>query len=720
MNVSLERVSSRAWLLSLAMVIGSTGLGVASLSPPEIEPVGDVAPGSGPVAGNRGRDVTGPAPVPDEAAPAAAEFVEVWHDPGVGGSERPEAGASDPRENLGRGRDRRGCPEHPYPCGGEWPGGLEGPFELREVQELRIISHDGTVLHGWVGLPDVPPAVKVPVALHSSPYLGGCSVSPFWGVFCDDAPSNDSWWQQSSGSGSRAWGVDPIELIRRGYAAAFFSVRGTGSSGGCLDLQGPDEQRDQAVLVETLAGQKWSNGRVAMGGVSWPGTTPLEAAVQHPSALKTVVVGGIVSDAYTFNATPQGAYATQAGPFWAGAIPSVTAVPHLGSGVEHGLVGYAGVAPERACPELAEMLTTLTAGGISDDRNGPFYASRRLVERFPEITAAVLLTHGFFDNSGHAYQADAVWSLLQDAPRRQITGQWGHSFPVADHGANLDPSWTHNTWPDLLFGWLDFWLKGLGDPSDLRLQTVDYQDDLGRWHTSTAWPPHMKRQEVLYLAGHLLSSQPDGHPRRFRSTPNLFNSPRGAKGVGFPIRPWSPLCPPLGQTEDATGVVYLSQPFDQDVVVAGNPFAYLQLESDLAGGIVTLRLTDLGPDFSCDPLGQATGARVLTWGGADLRFHQGGYLGRDFPTGTATPVRIDLLQGAHVLRAGHRLALEVSYGETHTEYSGQPYTPQITLHPTSHLVLPVTQGSLGGTAPTVDYPPRPFVPVPDEQKRRPR
>lgn len=46
---------------------------------------------------------------------------------------------------------------------------------------------------------------------------------------------------------------------------------------------------------------------------------------------------------------------------------------------------------------------------------------------------------------------------------------------------------------------------------------------------------------------------------------------------------------------------------------------------------------------------------------------------------------------------------------------GQPYSPDITVHAdpgreSSHLVIPVVEGSLGGKRPKLDYPPRPFLP----------
>lgn len=146
------------------------------------------------------------------------------------------------------------------------------------------------------------------------------------------------------------------------------------------------------------------------------------------------------------------------------------------------------------------------------------------------------------------------------------------------------------------------------------------------------------------------------------------------------------------------------------VLVAGNPFAFLRITSDQPGGLVGLHLFDIGPEFRCRD-GFASDARRLSTGVADLRFHAGNLRGRDFPVGSATDVRVDLTNLAAVLEPGHRLGLSVSHGD-YLERAGQPYAPNITVHAeASHVVVPVAGGSgFGGAPPTLDYPPRPFLP----------
>ena len=61
--------------------------------------------------------------------------------------------------------------------------------------------------------------------------------------------------------------------VPKGYARAVADVLGTRGSTGCWDYGGAKEQQSGKDVVEYLAKQSWSNGRVGMTGVSYEGTT---------------------------------------------------------------------------------------------------------------------------------------------------------------------------------------------------------------------------------------------------------------------------------------------------------------------------------------------------------------------------------------------------------------------------------------------------------------
>jgi len=578
------------------------------------------------------------------------------------------------------------------------------------VEHVQVPSFDGTLLDGWLVRPaNVPQDTKLPIVLWSGPYFGQCDFYPFP---TDEPPPRCHY---GTGDDPDLWDNDtlseavPVDfLLAHGYAVAIFNVRGTGNSGGCFSWLGPAEQRDQAFLVEWLAKLPWSNGRIGMMGLSYHGTTPWEAAVQNPPHLKTIVVAGMIGDAYEFSHSPEGA----TGPatisvFDNNFVMRTTLSPPINSPPPHWTVEHFPVLPERLCPDLVQFMTDDASGLATDIRDPSFWEARDLYPRFPQIKSAVFLTHGFQDLwlSGHQFQEDPVWRMLAKAPKRMLEGQWQHEFPNFD---DFKPDWALSDWNDRLLGWLDFWLKGDGRGKAPGQGLVDYQDGTGAWHSSTAWPPAEAHSQVLYLSDGKLAPQPGSAAgsESFRSYPQ-------AEKLAVPelyACPQNLVSDQLGPG----GITYVTAPVAQPTLVAGNAFAYLSLESDLPGGQAGAFLYDIGPNFSCNSDGTVTDVRALATGAADLRFYHGNYLGTPFPTGQPTRVRIDLTNLAEVLQPGHRLGLSVSYGDYLERIN--PYTPELTVHAdgglqASQLIVPVVSGGFGGKAPKISYPPRPFVPT---------
>jgi putative CocE/NonD family hydrolase len=598
-----------------------------------------------------------------------------------------------------------------------WPEGLSGPFELAEVRHVFAPMSDGTLLEGWIGLPDLPDGVGAPTLVSTSPYYGYCPANlPGFGppYGCQPTPGDPAWWTDESlfEAVYPHWGMAPVDLVREGYAVAFFSVRGTGSSGGCFDWYGPRTRRDHGELVEWLAAREWSSGRVGAGGLSLPAVGAELAAVEAPEALRAVVIAGVLSDLYTFHRTPQGAQRT----LWPVGLTNIaTQTSFTGfaraDDPAGGLAGFLAVAPERLCDDTADVMTQHVEDVAVADRDAAFYDARRLADDLGDVEAAVLLAQGYFD--GWVFEDDSFYGALESAPRRRITGPWPHQFPTAD-ATTFPGSWDRSTWPEIVVGWLDHWVKGV-DTSP-RVGVVDYQDLDGTWRSSAEWPPERARDEVLYLVDGELQPTPGEGSESFLSAPNLWNSPRGANAIGFPYRPHAPLCEPEG-VEFGTGLVYVTAAAAEPVTIAGMPHLWIRLSSTLPHGLLEARFGRLRTDFGCDSLGQASGwdAPVIHPGAADLRFHAGNRDARPFPVDAPTQVRIDLSDLAVTLEPGERLVIELSYGETHADFVDRPPYPTLTVHAgldadASHLVLPVVEGTLGGDAPTVGYPARPFAP----------
>src|SRR5439155_21492985 len=134
-------------------------------------------------------------------------------------------------------------------------------------------------------------------------------------------------------------------------------------------------------------------------------------------------------------------------------------------------------------------------------------------------------------------------------------------------------------------------------------------------HASPAWPPAGAHDEALYLAGGKLLGAPGTGASTFRSAP-------------LPPREDAPLC--AAATGSGAAVAFFGAPVARPTLVAGNPFAYLDITSDAPGGLVSVQLYDVPGGSDCGP-----DARLLSAGAADLRLHAGHLAGRDFPTRTA-------------------------------------------------------------------------------------
>jgi predicted acyl esterase len=616
-----------------------------------------------------------------------------------------------------RGHHAPRCRPDPYPCGPAWPDGLSGPFALGPLEHVQVPAADGVPLDGWVQRPAVPAGVKLPVVLVTSPYLDLCALDT-----CYRDPATRLTAPQRVGNVTgpgwfddvepMAFDVDavsigfpPVRLVRRGYALAYFSTRGTGSSGGCFEFGGPAEQRDQSTLVQWLSDRPWSNHRVGISGLSYMAYSATMAAVEAPPALKTVVTAGDMTDLF------QWAYSAEAS-------HGVAFNTSLFDALLSNLGGTAGGSPppsRATCPHSTVAPLELTSL-LTGDRGRDFWQPRQFQERLPAVRAAWLDTSGYYDTGPHQAQDSAIWgSLDPKTPRVRFSGFWGHTFPEpgTQWATHMPPG--IQSWEAYVEAWLDYWLKGIG--SQPELDVVHHQDQLLGWHKARSWSPEPGGREVLYLGEGRLSAVPLAGEESFRSVPPpadhafaehfeyLRPDPEGTK---------LSLCP----TAATVGLsqLFTTPPLTSDVLVAGNPFAYLDVSSDQPGGVVSAELFDLAPDFACTGP-EVKGAWWLGSGSVDLAYLADPFVRHDAAVGVPLQVRVDLSDITFRLQTGHRLALVLSHGEAF-ERLGTTTFPVITVHggaagrppDPSQLVVPVAEGTLGGDHPKIRYPQRPFTP----------
>ncbi|CAF1121241.1 unnamed protein product, partial [Brachionus calyciflorus] len=86
---------------------------------------------------------------------------------------------------------------------------------------------------------------------------------------------------------------------RNGYILAIADVRGTGDSEGEFELISNDGN-DGFDLIDWIAKQPWSNGKVGMRGASYSGTNQLYIAAKNPKNLLCITPSASVGKFYDF------------------------------------------------------------------------------------------------------------------------------------------------------------------------------------------------------------------------------------------------------------------------------------------------------------------------------------------------------------------------------------------------------------------------------------
>jgi uncharacterized protein len=138
-------------------------------------------------------------------------------------------------------------------------GAVPGPGYDIEMSRM-IPMRDGVELEAWITKPSNP-KTKLPAVLTLTQYD------------IDGGRHKDA----------------PADYARHGYAFVQAYVRGRGRSGGSKsDNLGLTVGRDGHDLVEWIAAQPWSDGKVVMFGGSFVGMTQWHTAAQHPPHLAAI------------------------------------------------------------------------------------------------------------------------------------------------------------------------------------------------------------------------------------------------------------------------------------------------------------------------------------------------------------------------------------------------------------------------------------------------
>ena len=479
----------------------------------------------------------------------------------------------------------------------------EATLEFGEFLALKAPAEDGTRLHVDVQLPEGEG--PFPVIIEYTPYslLG------------------DQQWAISEEHGLGLYGNGLAEYyVPRGYAVGVAHVRGTGESGGCLTVGGEDEGKDGYAIVEFLAAQPWSNGKVALMGTSYVGTTPLETAVLNPPHLATVVSISSVTEWYRY--------------YFENGEQRVNGDPPPGASYPDPLLWMAlgvtpGVRTGAASPDDAACVAEYWRNYWLQDEYNAFWEERNISARVSNITLPVLYAQGWKDENVATSMIPGLWDNLQGEEHRMWLMQHGHGVPASKEA-----------WWSYVHRWLDHHLLGRQNGA-MGLPNVIVEDNLGKWRAEADWPPADVDATRLWLTadGTLAPEAPEDGQLSYVDDGVALDQ-LGARGQA----------PAREAGKGRSYLVFDAEPAAAPMHLAGEPLVHLQAASSMRDTQLTVLVYDVDPD------GKAT---LVTRGYLDARHREGLAQGKDLTPNERTPFQWTLHPRDHVVETGHHLRVVV-------------------------------------------------------------
>jgi uncharacterized protein len=488
----------------------------------------------------------------------------------------------------------------------------------------------------------------------------------------------------------------------RGYVVVANDVRGRYASEGTWRLIA-DDPPDGFEVVEWIARQDWSDGKVGTFGTSYPGGTQHALAEMNPPHLTAMVPIDAVSNCGISGMRHGGAFELRFMNwiFQTGAPNSRAALadPALRQALaesgrrirEHvdNLPVRPGNTPLRVVPEYEAWLVQAMRNGPES----PFWHIKGMsvVDHVSEYAdVPVLHVTGWYDSWTRqvTMNYDAL-SRAKRSPQRLVIGPWVHG----SQGSNVsgEVEFSRDAAIDLLgfrLRWYDRWLRGekngVDDDAPVWLYVMGTGDDRrspvgrlkhgGSWRAEREWPLARTHAVTLFLHadGSLSSAAPSIESSSTTYTfdprhpvPTIGGNISSNQGLitngGYDQRPRDDTHAagnrlPLSERRDV--LVFRTTPLESDIEVTGTVEVKLWVDSTTRDTDFTAKLIDEIPPNPDYPLGFD-----LNIGDSIIRARYREGLDHQAPPlrpGQPARVAIALYPTSNVFKKGHRIRVDVS------------------------------------------------------------
>ena len=497
-----------------------------------------------------------------------------------------------------------------------------------------------------------------------------------------------------------------------GFATVAVNMRGSGCSGGVIDLFDWPTTADGYDIVETVAAQPWvKGGEVGLVGISFSGISQLFIGGARPPHLAAIAPLSVIADIYRAPGFPGGIFNNGFAATW------LLDRSHDAEPAPEGGQSYAvkRVNEGDATCLANQRLRLQTQDPVQVTEQYPFYTPRQMDQRSPINWVAHITVPTFFADDWQDEQTGGGFALMLDRfaerPDVKIT------LTNGVHSSTLDPDilWNWNAFLDLYVahrvpspGVLQLiapivYSTILGDgtplpplPANRFAGITDYEQARKLFESDphvrvlmengagsavpglpaptfelgyTRWPPREVEATAWYFGprGTLARMRPHGGDDgvdSWRPDPNARPAqtiPGQGEAESWEIIPpydWRPLV-------DGTAVAYVTDPLAEDTTIVGPASVDFWLRSSAPDTDLQVTLSEVRPDgletYVQNGWLRASHRRLDRKRSTVLAPYQT-HLRRDarpLPAGRFSNIRVGLFAVAHVFRTGSRIRISI-------------------------------------------------------------
>ncbi len=427
-------------------------------------------------------------------------------------------------------------------------------------------------------------------------------------------------------------------FVQHGYIVARVDIRGTGRSQGTIvPYEYSDRELDDGEqVIDYLSQLDYSNGSVAVFGISWGGFNALQLAMRKPPALKTIVSLMSTDDLY------------QDDVHFMDGILHVDAY-EIGRDLDNALPGAPDFVLDSAYFEQRFLSEPWFLKYKKQQRDGPFWDRASLNSHYGDFDTPTFLIAGLYDG-----YRDIVERFCNQTkgPKRALIGPWNHTWP---HTADVAPA---VEWRREVVDWLDLWMLGPQKKAIPYPEIIFYQRDYhppgagtdtiyGQWKVAEKWSEIERDELQLNFDSRGKALSREQAERLGRDT--VHSQPSDGVEGGGPVMWWGDW-PPDQAPFDGNCLVY-DLPVEQEISIAGYPRVRLCVESENEHVNWFVRLNDVAPD------GRVT---LVTGAGLNSTHLRSASAPAPSPVGEPYCMEIELHWTTWNFKPGHRLRVSIS------------------------------------------------------------